>query len=147
VFSKYIGIDLGTANVLVYVKGRGIVNSRPWLPTRRPITASSPLVAAPAMWLRPAASSSAAPRRRHCRLPGTKTMLRYFIGKVVGSTLFGQWSWCASARRHHAPVLDATIPAGAKSAPDCRATGGRHRRRAGTARATTVVGGGGPSGR
>ena len=29
VFSKYIGIDLGTANVLVYVKGRGIVLNEP----------------------------------------------------------------------------------------------------------------------
>ena len=28
-FSKYIGIDLGTANVLVYVKGRGIVLNEP----------------------------------------------------------------------------------------------------------------------
>src|SRR5581483_4857473 len=29
VFSKYIGIDLGTANVLVYVKGRSIVLNEP----------------------------------------------------------------------------------------------------------------------
>jgi rod shape-determining protein MreB len=29
VFSKYIGIDLGTANVLVYVRGRGIVINEP----------------------------------------------------------------------------------------------------------------------
>ena len=28
-FSKYIGIDLGTANTLVYVKGKGIVMREP----------------------------------------------------------------------------------------------------------------------
>ena len=28
-FGKYIGIDLGTANVLVYLKGKGIVMNEP----------------------------------------------------------------------------------------------------------------------
>ncbi len=28
-FPKRIGVDLGTANVLVYVKGRGIVSNEP----------------------------------------------------------------------------------------------------------------------
>jgi len=29
IFSKDVGIDLGTANILVYVKGRGIVINEP----------------------------------------------------------------------------------------------------------------------
>ena len=28
-FSKYIGIDLGTANTLVYMKGKGIIMREP----------------------------------------------------------------------------------------------------------------------
>ena len=35
-FSKDIGIDLGTASVLVYMKGKGVVLvSLPWLPWTR----------------------------------------------------------------------------------------------------------------
>ena len=30
-FAKYIGIDLGTTNVLIYVKGKGIVLNEPSL--------------------------------------------------------------------------------------------------------------------
>ena len=34
-FSKQIGIDLGTANVLVYVRGKGIVLQEPSVPQDR----------------------------------------------------------------------------------------------------------------
>ena len=89
VFSKYIGIDLGTANVLVYVKGRGIVLNEP------------SVVAYSASDNRVVAVGSHA-RQMLGRTPGriivsrpmrdgviadylvTEAMLRYFIGKVVG---------------------------------------------------------------
>ncbi|MBV9356561.1 MAG: rod shape-determining protein, partial [Chloroflexi bacterium] len=88
-FSKYIGIDLGTANVLVYVKGRGIVVNEP------------SVVAYSANDNRVVAVGSAA-RMMIGRTPSrilvsrpmrdgviadylvTEAMLRYFISKVVG---------------------------------------------------------------
>ena len=100
-----IGIDLGTANVLVYVKGRGIVLNEP------------SVVAYSASDNRVVAVGSHA-RQMLGRTPGriivsrpmrdgviadylvTEAMLRYFIGKVVGKySLFR-------------PVVMVCIPAG-----------------------------------
>ncbi|MBV8719099.1 MAG: rod shape-determining protein, partial [Chloroflexi bacterium] len=105
VFSKYIGIDLGTANVLVYVKGRGIVLNEP------------SVVAYSARDNQVVAVGQHA-RQMLGRTPGriivsrpmrdgviadylvTEAMLRYFISKVVGKySLFR-------------PVVMVCIPAG-----------------------------------
>ncbi len=126
VFSKYIGIDLGTANVLVYVKGRGIVLNEP------------SVVAYSASDNRVVAVGSHA-RQMLGRTPGriivsrpmrdgviadylvTEAMLRYFIGKVVGKySLFRPVVMvCIPAgvtNVESRAVLDATIQAGAKEA-------------------------------
>jgi rod shape-determining protein MreB and related proteins len=123
---KYIGIDLGTANVLIYVKGRGIVLNEP------------SVVAYSASDNRVVAVGSHA-RQMLGRTPGriivsrpmrdgaiadylvTKAMLRYFIGKVVGKySLFRPVVMvCIPAgvpNVESRAVLDATIQAGAKEA-------------------------------
>ncbi len=125
-FSKYIGIDLGTANVLVYVKGRGIVVNEP------------SVVAYSANDNRVVAVGSAA-RMMIGRTPSrilvsrpmrdgviadylvTEAMLRYFISKVVGKySLFRPVVMvCIPAgvtNVESRAVLDATIQAGAKEA-------------------------------
>ncbi len=125
-FSKYIGIDLGTANVLVYVKGRGIVLNEP------------SVVAYSAADNRVVAVGTHA-RQMLGRTPGriivsrpmrdgviadylvTEAMLRYFIGKVVGKySLFRPVVMvCIPAgvtNVESRAVLDATIQAGAKEA-------------------------------
>jgi len=124
--SKYIGIDLGTANVLVYVKGRGIVLNEP------------SVVAYSATDNRVVAVGSHA-RQMLGRTPGriivsrpmrdgviadylvTEAMLRYFISKVVGKySLFRPVVMvCIPAgvtNVESRAVLDATIQAGAKEA-------------------------------
>lgn len=120
-FSKYIGIDLGTANVLVYVKGRGIVLNEP------------SVVAYSATDNRVVAVGSHA-RQMLGRTPGriivsrpmrdgviadylvTEAMFRHFIGKY---SLFRPVVMVRSpaggvTNVESRPVLDATIQAGAK---------------------------------
>lgn len=125
-FSKYIGIDLGTANVLVYVRGRGIVLNEP------------SVVAYSANDNRVVAVGTAA-RQMLGRTPGrivvsrpmrdgviadyqvTEAMLRYFIARVVG-----KWAMfrpivmvCIPAgvtNVESRAVFDATMQAGAKEA-------------------------------
>jgi rod shape-determining protein MreB len=126
VFSKYIGIDLGTANVLVYVKGRGIVLNEPSVVA---YSASDNRVVA----------VGADARQMLGRTPGriivsrpmrdgviadylvTEAMLRYFIGKVIGKySLFRPAvvvcipSGVTSVESR--AVLDATLHAGAREA-------------------------------
>src|SRR5437763_8071230 len=125
-FSKYIGIDLGTANVLVNVNGRCIVLNKP------------SVVANSARDNQVIAVGSNA-RQMLGRTPGkinvsrpmrdgviadylvTEAMLRYFIGKVVGRySLFRPVVMvCIPAgvtNVESRAVLDATIQAGAKEA-------------------------------
>lgn len=88
-FGKRIGVDLGTANVLVYVKGRGIV-------------IAEPAVVAVAQRDNSIVAVGSAAREMLGRTPGaiqvirpmregviadyvtTEAMLRYFIGRVIG---------------------------------------------------------------
>src|ERR671916_2654939 len=88
-FSKKVGVDLGTANVLVYVRGTGIV-------------INEPAVVALAMRDNTVVAVGNEARAMLGRVPGsiqvvrpmrngviadyliTEAMLRYFIGKVVG---------------------------------------------------------------
>ncbi len=92
-FGKRIGVDLGTANVLVYVKGRGIV-------------VNEPAVVAVAQRDNSIVAVGTAARDMLGRTPGaiqvirpmregviadyvtTEAMLRYFIGRVIGRFSF-----------------------------------------------------------
>lgn len=123
---KHIGIDLGTANVLVYVKGRGIVLNEP------------SVVAYSANENRVVAVGEEA-RQMLGRTPGsiivtrpmrdgviadymiTEAMLRYFISKVCGKLRIfkPEVMVCIPAgitNVESRAVQDATIQAGAKNA-------------------------------
>jgi rod shape-determining protein MreB len=88
-FTKHVGVDLGTANVLVYVRGRGIVINEPSVValSQRDNTVVEVGNAARAMMGRvPNAISVVRPMRDGVIADYliTEAMLRYFIGKVVG---------------------------------------------------------------
>jgi rod shape-determining protein MreB len=126
VFSKYIGIDLGTANVLVYVKGRGIVLNEPSVVAyssadNRVIAVGSH--ARQMLGRTPGRINVARPMRDGVIADYlvTEAMLRYFISKVVGKySLFRPVVMvCIPAgvtNVESRAVLDATIQAGAKEA-------------------------------
>ena len=86
---KRIGIDLGTANVLVYVKGRGIVVNEPSVVAlaNRDNTVMAVGRDAQAMMGRVPGSISVIRPMRDGVIADyliTEAMLRYFITKVVG---------------------------------------------------------------
>jgi rod shape-determining protein MreB len=86
---KRIGIDLGTANVLVYVKGRGIVVNEPAvvaLATRDNTVLAVGTEARDMMGRTPETISVIRPMKDGVIADYliTEAMLRYFIGKVVG---------------------------------------------------------------
>ena len=88
-FPKRIGIDLGTANVLVYVKGRGIVVNEPSVVAlaNRDNTVMAVGREAQAMIGRVPGSISVIRPMRDGVIADyliTEAMLRYFITKVVG---------------------------------------------------------------
>ena len=88
-FPKRIGIDLGTANVLVYVKGRGIVVNEPSVVAlaNRDNTVVAVGREAQAMMGRVPGSISVIRPMRDGVIADyliTEAMLRYFISKVVG---------------------------------------------------------------
>jgi len=85
---KKIGVDLGTANVLVYVKGRGIVINEPAVVALyRDNTVAAVGIEARAMLGRVPGSISVVRPMKDGVIADyliTEAMLRYFIGKVVG---------------------------------------------------------------
>jgi len=88
-FGKRIGVDLGTANVLVYVKGRGIVINEPAVVAVAQRDNSIVAVGREArdmLGRTPGAISVIRPMREGviADYVTTEAMLRYFIGKVVG---------------------------------------------------------------
>lgn len=88
-FGKKVGIDLGTANVLVYVKGRGIVINEPAVVAlaNRDNTVVAVGNEARAMIGRTPSTISVVRPMRDGVIADyliTEAMLRYFIGKVVG---------------------------------------------------------------
>jgi len=88
-FGKRIGVDLGTANVLVYVRGRGIVIKEPSVVAVAQRDNSIVAVGGEALDMlgrTPAAISVIRPMRDGVIADylTTEAMLRYFIGKVVG---------------------------------------------------------------
>jgi rod shape-determining protein MreB len=125
-FSKQIGIDLGTANVLVYVRGKGIVLQEPSVVaisnTENAIMAVGR--EAQAMLGRTPGSISVVRPMRDGVIADyviTEAMLRYFIQRVVGSfNLFKpDVMICIPAgvtSVEQRAVHDATIQAGARNA-------------------------------
>jgi len=92
-FGKRIGVDLGTANVLVYVRGRGIVINEPSVVAVAQRDNSIVAVGTEALDMlgrAPAAISVIRPMRDGVIADylTTEAMLRYFIGKVVGRLNF-----------------------------------------------------------
>jgi len=92
-FGKRIGVDLGTANVLVYVRGRGIVINEPSVVAVAQRDNSIVAVGGEALEMlgrTPAAISVIRPMRDGVIADylTTEAMLRYFIGKVVGRLNF-----------------------------------------------------------
>jgi rod shape-determining protein MreB len=92
-FGKRIGVDLGTANVLVYVRGRGIVIKEPSVVAVAQRDNSIVAVGGEALEMlgrTPAAISVIRPMRDGVIADylTTEAMLRYFIGKVVGRLNF-----------------------------------------------------------
>jgi rod shape-determining protein MreB len=87
--SKRIGIDLGTANVLVYVKGEGIVINEPAvvaLATRDNMVVAVGAAARDMIGRTPGSISVIRPMKHGVIADYliTEAMLRHFIGKVVG---------------------------------------------------------------
>lgn len=88
-FTKHVGVDLGTANVLVYVRGRGIVINEPSVVAlaQRDNTVVAVGAEARAMLGRVPGSISVVRPMRDGVIADyliTEAMLRYFISKVVG---------------------------------------------------------------
>jgi len=89
VLGKKIGVDLGTANVLVYIKGQGIVINEPSIVAISRRTNSIVAVGNEAQELEgrtPAAIEIVRPMRHGVIADylTTEAMLRYFIGKAIG---------------------------------------------------------------
>lgn len=88
-FGKRIGVDLGTANVLVYVKGRGIVINEPSVVAVAQRDNSIVAVGREAREMlgrTPGAIQVIRPMREGviADYQTTEAMLRYFIGRVIG---------------------------------------------------------------
>ncbi|HET9477656.1 MAG TPA: rod shape-determining protein [Dehalococcoidia bacterium] len=88
-FGKRIGVDLGTANVLVYVKGRGIVINEPSVvavATRDNSIVAVGTEAREMLGRTPGAIQVIRPMREGviADYVTTEAMLRYFIGRVIG---------------------------------------------------------------
>lgn len=93
VFGKRIGVDLGTANVLVYLKGRGIVINEPAVVAVAQRDNSIVAVGTDArdmLGRTPGAIQVIRPMREGviADYVTTEAMLRYFIGKVIGRVSF-----------------------------------------------------------
>jgi len=107
-FAKRVGIDLGTANVLVYVKGRGIVINEPAvvaLAVRDNTVVAVGAEARDMMGRTPGSISVIRPMRDGVIADYliTEAMLRYFIAKAVG-----RFAWIK-------PEVMICIPAGVTS--------------------------------
>ena len=92
-FGKQIGVDLGTANVLVYVKGRGIVIAEPAVVAVAQRDNSIVAVGSDArdmLGRTPGAIQVIRPMREGviADYVTTEAMLRYFISKVTGRVTF-----------------------------------------------------------
>ncbi len=125
-WAKRIGIDLGTANSLVYVQGQGIVLNEP---TVVAVSVDDNRVVAVGKEARemlgrtPANIQASRPMRDGviADYVVTEAMLRYFLQKVTGRSLFfkPEVMICVPAgvtQVERRAVLDATLSAGARTA-------------------------------
>lgn len=94
-FNKDIGIDLGTANVLIYIKGQGIVLNEPSVvaidsETKRPLAVGTE--AREMLGRTPGKVIAIKPMKDGviADFETTEIMLNYFIKKVNGKSLFGR---------------------------------------------------------
>ena len=92
-FSTDIGIDLGTCNTLVYVRGKGIVISEPSVVAVERGTKKVVAVGAEAkrmLWKTPGDIIAIRPLRDGviADLETTEKMIRYFISKILPRRLF-----------------------------------------------------------
>lgn len=92
-FNKDIGIDLGTANVLIYIKGQGIVLNEPSVvaidqETKRPLAVGSE--AREMLGRTPGKVNAIKPMKDGviADFETTEVMLNYFIKKVNGKSFF-----------------------------------------------------------
>jgi rod shape-determining protein MreB and related proteins len=125
-FSKRIGIDLGTANSLVYVAGEGLVMNEPTVVAVSTIDNRVLAVGneAKEMLGRTPGNITATRPLRDGVIADyviTEAMLRYFIDRVCGSSRFfkPEVMVCVPAgvtQVEKRAVLDATLSAGAKTA-------------------------------
>jgi rod shape-determining protein MreB len=125
-FGKHIGVDLGTANVLVYVRGQGIVLNEPSVVAYSTTNNSVMAVGTEARSMlgrTPGRIAVSRPMRDGVIADYmiTEAMLRYFIRKVCGrfSIFRPVVMVCIPAgvtNVESRAVLDATIQAGAKEA-------------------------------
>ena len=94
-FSKDIGIDLGTANTLVFMKGKGIVMREPSVvagDVRRDTVLAVGTAATEMIGRTPGSSVAVRPLKDGviADFDITATMLKHFIRKVVRSTMFSK---------------------------------------------------------
>ncbi|HHT37996.1 MAG TPA: rod shape-determining protein MreB [Mollicutes bacterium] len=94
-FNKDIGIDLGTANVLVYVKGQGIVLNEPSVvaidsETKKPLTVGTE--AHEMLGRTPGKVKAIKPMKEGviADFEITEIMLNYFIKKIKGKNIFSR---------------------------------------------------------
>src|SRR5574344_2675609 len=95
VFTKDIGIDLGTANVLIYVKGQGIVLNEPSVvaiesETKKPLAVGSE--ARDMLGRTPGKVKAIRPMKDGviADFEITELMLDYFIKKINGKGIFSK---------------------------------------------------------
>ena len=94
-FSRDMGIDLGTANTLVYVKGKGIVVNEPSVVAINTLTKEVLAVGNEAKEMigrTPGNIVAIRPMKDGviADFDITQAMLRYFIGKAYTRSLFGR---------------------------------------------------------
>ena len=125
-FSRDMGIDLGTANTLVYVKGKGIVVNEPSVVAINTITKEVLAVGNEAKEMigrTPGNIVAIRPMKDGviADFDITQAMLRYFIGKAYVRSLFGpkpRVVVCVPSgvtEVEKRAVMEATIGAGAKN--------------------------------
>jgi len=125
-FSKDMGIDLGTANTLVYVKGRGIVVNEPSVVAVNTVTKEVLAVGNEAKEMigrTPGNIVAIRPMKEGviADFDITQAMLRYFIGKAYSRSIFGpkpRVVVCVPSgvtEVEKRAVMEATIGAGAKN--------------------------------
>ncbi len=125
-FTKKIGIDLGTANILVYLPGRGIVTNEPSVVAISTLDKSVLAVGDEAKEMigrTPDTIIALKPLRDGviADYKTTEAMLRYFIGKALGRFRFFRPEVMVAVpggitSTERRAVVDATLASGAKAA-------------------------------